>query len=230
MHLNADFARRAAVHAATLDWVASPMAGVHRRMLDRVGGEVARATSIVRYAPGSHFSPHIHDGGEEFLVLEGVFQDEHGDYPAGTYIRNPPTSRHTPGSGPGCTILVKLWQFDPADRTQIAIDTKAGRFGPAEHRTGVQILPLFRDAAEDVRLERWAPNATVALDMPGGIEVLVLDGSFAESGESFTQMSWLRLPAETALSAVVGAEGCLVWVKTGHLAGIDAALARLPAA
>ncbi|MEI7709984.1 MAG: cupin domain-containing protein [Rhodospirillales bacterium] len=230
MQLNADFDRRAAVHAATLDWVASPMAGVHRRMLDRVGGEVARATSIVRYAPGSHFSPHIHEGGEEFLVLEGVFQDEHGDYPAGTYIRNPPTSRHTPGSASGCTILVKLWQFDPADRTQIAIDTKTGRFSPAEDRAGVQVLPLFRDAIENVRLERWAPNATVAFGTPGGLEVLVLDGGFAESGESFSQMSWLRLPAEAALSAEVGSEGCLVWVKTGHLAGIDASLARLPAA
>jgi hypothetical protein len=61
-------------------------------MLDRIGDEVARATSIVRYAPASHFSPHVHDGGEEFLVLEGTFQDEHGDYPVGSYVRNPPTS------------------------------------------------------------------------------------------------------------------------------------------
>ncbi|GAL13613.1 hypothetical protein JCM19233_4618 [Vibrio astriarenae] len=51
--------------------------------LDRVGGEVARATSIVRYKPNSAFSPHTHDGGEEFFVLEGVFSDEHGDYPQG---------------------------------------------------------------------------------------------------------------------------------------------------
>jgi anti-sigma factor ChrR (cupin superfamily) len=83
------------------------MPGVHRRMLDRIGGEVARATSIVRYAPASHFSPHIHDGGEEFLVLEGTFQDEHGGYPVGSYVRNPPTSSHTPGSSVGCTIFVK---------------------------------------------------------------------------------------------------------------------------
>ena len=98
MELNADFSQRAVVHAARLPWVASPMAGVERRMLDRIGAEVARATSIVRYAPQSRFSPHVHGGGEEFLVLDGVFQDEHGDYPAGSYVRNPPTSRHTPGS------------------------------------------------------------------------------------------------------------------------------------
>jgi hypothetical protein len=99
MELNADFSRRVAVHAARLPWVASPMAGVERRMLDRIGNEIARATSIVRYAPGSHFSPHTHGGGEEFFVLQGIFRDEQGEYPAGTYVRNPPTSRHTPGSG-----------------------------------------------------------------------------------------------------------------------------------
>ena len=123
MNLNADFTKRAVVHAATLDWKASPMPGVERRMLDRIGDEVARATSIVRYAPESQFSPHVHGGGEEFLVLEGVFQDEHGDFPAGTYVRNPPQSSHTPGSKPGCTMFVKLWQFDLADRTHVRLDT-----------------------------------------------------------------------------------------------------------
>ena len=120
MNLNAEFGARAAVHAARLDWTPSPIPGVDRRMLDRLGDEVARATSIVRYAPHSHFSPHTHGGGEEFLVLDGIFQDEHGDYPAGTYVRNPPTTSHTPGSEPGCTLFVKLWQFDPDDRTPAA--------------------------------------------------------------------------------------------------------------
>src|SRR4249920_1637731 len=111
MELNADFSRRAVIHAASLAWTPSPIAGVERRMLDRIGEEVARATSIVRYAPQSRFSRHTHEGGEEFLVLEGVFQDEHGDFPAGCYVRNPPTSSHTPGSLPGTTIFVKLRQF-----------------------------------------------------------------------------------------------------------------------
>ena len=105
MDLNSDFAARAAVHAAWLPWLPSPIPGVDRRMLDRIGDEVARATSIVRYAPHSRFSSHTHGGGEEFLVLDGVFQDERGDYPAGTYVRNPPTSSHTPGTEPGCTNL-----------------------------------------------------------------------------------------------------------------------------
>src|ERR1700745_2982788 len=111
MNLNSDFNARAAVHSARLDWTPSPIPGVDRRMLDRIGEGLARATSIVRYAPLSHFSPHTHGGGEEFLVLDGVFQDEHGDYPPGTYVRNPPTSRHTPGSAPGRVLFVKLWQL-----------------------------------------------------------------------------------------------------------------------
>ncbi|MEM9127911.1 MAG: cupin domain-containing protein, partial [Pseudomonadota bacterium] len=118
MELNADFSSRVAVLSEQLEWQASPMQGVDRRMLDRIGGEVARATTIVRYAPGSKFSAHTHTGGEEFIVLDGVFQDEHGDFPAGTYVSNPPTTSHTPGSEPGCIIFVKLWQFDMDDRTQ----------------------------------------------------------------------------------------------------------------
>jgi hypothetical protein len=170
-------------------------------MLDRIGDEVARATSIVRYAPHSRFSSHTHGGGEEFLVLDGVFQDEHGDYPAGTYVRNPPTSSHTPGSEPGCTIFVKLWQFDPSDRTPVRIDTSA----------------LSLSSAPDVP-ERWAPDISIAVPIPSGIELLFLDGSFAEGGEEFTPLSWLRLPAGAMLQATAGRDGCKLWVKSGHVA------------
>ncbi len=222
MELNADFGARAAVHAARLDWTPSPVPGVDRRMLDRVGDEVARATSIVRYAPRSRFSPHTHGGGEEFLVLEGVFEDEHGGFPAGSYVRNPPTTRHTPGSDPGCTIFVKLWQFDPHDRTELRLDTGALPFAPGA-RPGLEVMPLFEDARERVRLERWAPGAVLQAAVPGGIEVLVLDGGFAEGGEAFERHSWLRLPAGAVLQAVAGQEGCRAWVKTGHLASV-----RLP--
>ena len=219
MLLNDDFTRRAVVHAAALDWTPSPMAGVHRRMLDRIGAEVARATSIVRYAPGSHFSAHTHDGGEEFLVLQGVFSDEHGDYPAGYYVRNPPTSRHVPGSGPGCVIFVKLWQFDPADRTQVRIDTRARDVEPDPDRPGVGVMALFRDAREDVRLERWAAGSDIVQTCPGGMEILVLDGGFTQDNEDFVHHSWLRLPAGAELRATAGPAGALVWIKTGHLAG-----------
>ena len=218
MQLHSDFTQRAAVHAAKLPWVSSPIAGVERRMLDRVGDEVARATTIVRYAPDSLFSPHVHSGGEEFLVLDGVFQDEHGDFPAGSYIRNPPQSRHTPGSKPGCTIFVKLWQFDPADRTHVRLDTGKMSYVRTVQRPDVEIMPLFADNSEEVRLERWQAAALVTLDLPGGGEFLVLEGGFHEGDEAFEPQSWLRLPAKSRLQARSGASGCLVWVKTGHLA------------
>ncbi len=228
MEINADFSRRVAIHAARLAWVPSPMAGVERRMLDRIGDEVARATSIVRYAPGSHFAPHTHGGGEEFLVLQGVFQDEHGDYPAGSYVRNPPTSRHTPGSAPGCVLFVKLWQFDLADRKEVRIDTAAMPYEAAPDRPGVELIPLFRDDRENVRLERWAAGAAVRLSLPGGAEVLVLDGAFDESGERFGPLSWLRLPAGSMLRAAGGPDGCRVWIKSGHLLTIQGATLRDP--
>jgi anti-sigma factor ChrR (cupin superfamily) len=213
------------VHAAQLAWTPSPIAGVDRRMLDRIGDEVARATSIVRYAPESRFSAHTHGGGEEFIVLDGVFQDEHGDYPAGSYIRNPPTSRHTPGSALGCVLFVKLWQFDLADRTPVRIDPGSVGWTIASGRPGVEFLPLFRDRSEDVRLERWAPDAEVDLALPGGAELLVLHGSFDEGGECFEPQSWLRLPCGDALHATAGSKGCEVWVKTGHLRHIYGASA-----
>lgn len=217
MELNADFSQRAVVHAARLAWMPSPIAGVDRRMLDRIGEEVARATSIVRYAPGSRFSSHTHGGGEEFLVLEGVFQDEHGDFPTGSYVRNPPTSSHTPGSVLGCSIFVKLWQFDPDDRTQVRIDVNKMPFLPEPERPGVDLKPLFQDRRENVRLERWMPDTQVELAVPGGIELLVLDGGFSENGESFEAQSWLRLPRGARLRVRAAASGCRLWIKTGHL-------------
>ena len=226
MNLNDDFTRRAAVHAATLPWQPSPTAGVDRRMLDRIGGEVARATTIVRYAPNSLFPAHTHGGGEEFLVLDGVFQDEHGDFPAGSYVRNPPTSSHTPGSAPGCTIFVKLWQFDPDDRHEVRLDTTAVPFAPADGRDGVEVARLPRDGREEVRLERWAAGSEVALPVPGGLELLVLEGAFTHEGETFRAQSWLRLPAGDHLAAITGPDGCRVWCKAGHLAGTVAGPGR----
>ncbi|MEO0972842.1 MAG: cupin domain-containing protein [Pseudomonadota bacterium] len=217
MELNADFTQRVLLHADELPWQPSPMAGVERRMLDRLGDEVARATTIVRYAPGSRFSAHTHGGGEEFIVLDGVFQDEHGDFPAGAYVRNPPTSRHTPGSAPGCVIFVKLWQFAPDDRTPVMVDMNKMGAVDARDRAGVSVTPLFEDDRESVRVERWDARQHVSLALPGGGEFLVLDGAFTESSDALTKHSWLRLPPGARLDAVAGEGGARVWVKSGHL-------------
>lgn len=217
MNLNADFSKRVVVHGASVPWQSSPMPGVDRRMLDRLGNEVARATSIVRYAPGSVFPAHGHTGGEEFLVLEGVFQDEHGDFPAGSYVRNPPESRHTPRSNEGCIIFVKLWQFDLADRTPVVIGTHAFSFTADSARPNVEVLPLFQDEHEQVTLEHWAAESAVTYDVPNGMEVLVLDGSFTEGDDVFETQSWLRLPKQSAGEFKVGPKGARVWVKRNDL-------------
>ncbi|SHG84827.1 cupin domain-containing protein [Cognatishimia maritima] len=214
MELNSDFSKRVVVHAAQLDWQASPMKGVDRRMLDRIGAEVARATTIVRYAPGSHFSAHTHTGGEEFIVLDGVFQDEHGDFPVGTYVRNPPTSQHTPRSDDGCTIFVKLWQFDLEDRTQFR---KSMADELAHPVSGVATATLHSDDRETVTYHQLEAGAELTSDAAGGIEVLVLGGSVSESGDQLETDSWLRLPEGEPLNAVAGAEGAKLWMKTGHL-------------
>lgn len=215
MELNADFNERAVVHSDQEPWVPSPIKGVDRRMLDRIGDEVARATTIVRYAPGSAFSAHTHAGGEEFLVLDGVFQDEHGDFPVGTYVRNPPTSSHTPRSAPGATIFVKLWQFDMEDRYQVTLDTLAQ--APQLVRDGVAEIPLFEDARERVRIELWDADATMTDACHNGFEALVIEGSFIEGGEIFGVNSWLRLPPNKPLEATAGSDGARLWIKTGHL-------------
>lgn len=214
MNLNDDFDRRVLIHSDALDWQPSPMPGVDRRMLDRIGGEVARATTIVRYAPESRFPAHTHTGGEEYLVLDGVFQDEHGDFPTGTYVRNPPASSHTPGSAPGCTIFVKLWQFDIDDRTQLSVTMGENL---TETAPGRRVQTLHAAARETVTYEDWAPGATVALDAPDGAEILVLGGTASEGGETLDRRSWLRLPPGTVTTAQAGPGGAKLWIKTGHL-------------
>jgi anti-sigma factor ChrR (cupin superfamily) len=214
MELNADFTQPFLIKTEDAPWIASPMPGVDRRMLDRIGDEIARATSIVRYAAGSHFSAHTHTGGEEFIVLDGVFQDEHGDYPAGTYVRNPPTTQHTPRSNQGCTILVKLWQFDLADRIQFSMnmDDAAENIG-----AGLHMAQLHKDARETVRYIRADAGATIALDEAGGTELFVLDGSATQGDTDLPNAAWLRLPDGQPLSLIAGPTGARVWIKTGHL-------------
>ena len=214
MELNADFSKAVVIHTRDMDWTPSPMAGVDRRMLDRIGGEVARATSIVRYAPGSKFSAHTHTGGEEFIVLEGTFQDEHGDYPAGTYVRNPPTTSHTPGSEEGCTIFVKLWQFDMADRTQFRKDMQAELEETAQP---IATARLHRDARESVTFSRLQPETDWHVSDAGGIEGLVISGELAIGDDRLASGGWFRLPDGAKLEARSGPSGAMVWMKTGHL-------------
>jgi anti-sigma factor ChrR (cupin superfamily) len=193
-----------------------PMAGVQRRMLERDGEEVARATSIVRYAPGSYFSAHTHGGGEEFLVLEGVFSDEHGDFSPGTYVRNPVGSSHTPHSKDGATILVKLWQMDPKDQTQVTLDTHQAHWSPGLV-DGLTVLPLHAYGTEQVALVKWAPGTQFQTHRHwGGEEIFVIEGTFADEHGVYPKGTWLRSP-HGSVHTPFSEAGCLIYVKTGHL-------------
>ena len=198
------------------DWIASPAPGVERRLLDRVGGEVALATSIVRYAPGASFDTHVHDLGEEFFVLDGCFVDEHGAYEAGTYVRNPPGSRHAPSAPDGCTIFVKLRHFHPDDGQRVVVDTRRAVFRPGLV-DGLEVLPLHEHDGVSTALVRWAPGTRFKPHHHwGGEEILVLEGTFCDEHGSYPAGTWMRSP-HLSQHWPFTEEGCLILVKVGHL-------------
>lgn len=217
--LHADLTAPATVDTRRLAWVPSPLAGVERRMIERDGGEVARATSLVRYAPGSRFEAHTHGGGEEYLVLDGVFSDENGDYGAGTYVRNPPGSSHAPFTREGCTIFVKLRQMPDHEQETIHRDAFAH---PAPASGEAVRHGLFAAPHETVAVEALGPGGSLpAGSLPagrGGEEILVLEGVLTHGGVDHPAGTWLRRPAgsEGRLSS---RQGCRYWVKRGHLPG-----------
>ena len=218
MRVNADFSARVVIATNEMPWVPSPQQGVDRRMLDRIGDEVARATSLVRYAPASVFEPHIHALGEEFLVLDGIFSDEHGDYPAATYVRNPPGSHHSPRTGPGCIILVKLRQMEPTERERIVIDTAKAAWEPGDVE-GHARLDLYtnRENGEHVTIERLGAGASLpTTDCRGGEEIFVLSGSLADEHGEYPSGTWIRNPADYRRS-LHSASGATYWAKRGHL-------------
>ncbi len=216
MKLNADLQERVVVFTEDLPWRDSPMAGVQRRMLERDGEEVARATSLVRYAPSSYFSAHTHGGGEEFLVLDGIFSDEQGDYEPGTYVRNPVNSRHTPHSKDGCTILVKLRQMEPQDQQRVVISTTQVKWLPGEV-PGLQVMPLHRYQTEQVALMKLAAGITLpSNEHNGGEEIFVLEGVLKDEQGIYPKGTWLRNPPGY-VHTLSSDEDCLIYRKIGHL-------------
>jgi len=185
-------------------------------MLERDGDEIAKATSIVRYAPGSSFSSHCHDLGEEFLVLDGVFEDENGQYPVGTYVKNPPGSVHTPFTRFGCTLFVKLRYMAANDNEHGVIDTRSAQWYPGMV-PGLSVLPLSEYGTSHTALVRWAPQTYFNPHRHfGGEEIYVIEGVFEDEHGRYPQGSWLRSPHMSAHKPF-SVEGCTILVKTGHL-------------
>jgi anti-sigma factor ChrR (cupin superfamily) len=217
MQIRADFSRKEVVRPGDVQWVASPQKGVDRLMLDRIGDEIARATSLVRFEPGSFFPHHVHGGGEEIFVVEGMIEDEHGRYPQRTYLRDPIGSSHSPFTKDGCVLFVKLWQFQPQDVTRVVIETQQGGWMRAG-RDGIAVLPLHDFAGESTYLIRLAPGMELERNThPAGEEILVLDGLFSDEFGDYPAGTWIRDPAGSQHTPY-SKPGCTLFVKAGHLA------------
>ena len=216
MKLNADHAQRCVVDSTQLDWQASPSPLVQRRLLERDGDEVARATSVVRYLPGAMFERHVHTGGEEILVLDGLFCDENGAYGPGTYLHNPPGSSHAPFSPQGCTLLVKLRHLSAHDTEAVVIDSRQAEWFPGMV-PGLSVMPLHSFEGQHTALVRWAPGTFFSPHRHfGGEEIFVVEGVFEDEHGRYPQGSWLRSP-HLSQHQPFSREGCLIFVKTGHL-------------
>lgn len=215
MNLHSDYSARVVLNHNDLPWMASPEAGVKRRLLDRCGDEVARATSVVRYEPGAVFPQHSHARGEEIFVLEGTFSDETGDYRAGTYIMNPPGSHHTPFSKEGCTLFVKLQHLGSDQVHQEVVDTNTEPWLQGMV-PGLNVMPLMRQGSGST-LVRWAPQTYFNAHRHfGGEEIFVIKGVFEDEHGRYSEGSWIRSP-HMSLHKPFSREGCTIFVKTGHL-------------
>lgn len=223
--INGDLTVKVAVDINPMEWTPSPSGTVWRKRVHLVGPpESGQVTTIVRYEPGATFPVHDHPGGEEILVLDGVFSDEHGNWPKGTYLLNPEGFRHAPFSRDGCVIFVKLRQFPGTERNHVAIPT-AGLPWSTTARSGVEVKALYeQDGFTDtMRLERWTKNNSLeTVDYPDGAEILVIEGRFEDEAGAYGAGSWFRFPAGSQHTPQTNDE-CTLYIKEGGFTYLDAA-------
>uniref|UniRef100_A0A7S4JRH3 ChrR-like cupin domain-containing protein n=1 Tax=Odontella aurita TaxID=265563 RepID=A0A7S4JRH3_9STRA len=235
IELRSDKTRAELVRTGEIDWIATSQAGgVSRKMIERLGTEkVARATTIVRFAPNQSFPRHSHDGGEEFLVLDGVWRDDYGSFGKYSYIRNYIGSGHTPTIGEeGCVILVKLRQMshlskgEPEHRNWVGLtpDRVCDEGRTMDEEGVVKKLSLFSSPLESTSVQVWPKESSLVIKVPKhGAELFVVDGSFTSQllGDH-DERSWCRIPNDGEevrdFHVRTLGEDVYVWVKEGHLA------------
>ncbi len=214
--INSDFSKRVVIETESIDWELSEADGVLRKRLERINADPEPVTTIVQYQAGSSFRPHKHIYGEEILVLEGVFSDNHGNYAAGSYLRNPPGSSHAPYSTDGCTIFVKLQQFQKDDLNQLYTQTRKQTWLPGLV-PGLTVMPLHEYKHEHVALVKWEPNTIFQTHSHiGGEEIFVIEGTFQDEFGSYPKGTWIRSP-QNSVHTPFTKDGCTILVKTGHL-------------
>ena len=214
--LNADRSQRVVMETQKMEWEASEAEGVLRRRLERIHAEPEPVTTVVKYLPDSSFPAHKHINGEEIYVLEGTFADNNGNYPAGSYLRNPPGTSHAPSTSEGCTIFVKLQQFQANDRCHVNIQTHQQPWFPGLV-PGLSVMPLYEFNNEQIALVKWEANTVFQPHTHiGGEEIFVLEGTFEDEFGKYPQGTWLRNPPNSIHTPFTN-EGCIIFVKTGHL-------------
>jgi anti-sigma factor ChrR (cupin superfamily) len=214
-NFNLDFSKTVVINSDQQVWQNSPAKGVKRIPLEREAAESGHVTSIVQYAAGSEFSSHRHPQGEEIYVIEGIFSDENGDYPAGSYLRNPAGSSHAPFSKQGCTLLVKLNQFKDGDSQQLALNTSEQPW--LQGQGGLTVKPLHEYQGCSTALVRWPAGARFAPHKHfGGEEILVQTGEFKDEHGSYPKGTWIRSPHLSEHFPFVDEE-TVILVKVGHL-------------
>lgn len=210
-----DFSKPACLRPEDQEWITSPADGVSRVHLERVAEESGHTTSFVKFGPGSYFPRHTHPQGEEIFVLEGVFSDEAGDYPAGTYIRNPPGSSHKPFTKEGCRLFVKLEQFQNNDVEHVVIRPEEQQW-----RQGIgdlKVLSLHTFKTESTALVAWPDNEVFQPHSHfGGEEIVVISGKFIDEHGEYPAGSWIRSPHMSQHFPRVEEE-TLIYVKVGYL-------------
>ncbi len=217
-NINSDLSKYARMDTSSMDWESSPSGSVWRKPLYREGGESGPVTSIVRYDAGGKFPVHSHPQGEEILVLSGVFSDEHGDYPAGTYLLNPSGTQHAPHSDTGCTLLVRLRQYDGADRKHLKLDTTTQQWLPGLV-PGLSVKPLYsqENYHESMALVKWEPGTYFNHHAHcGGEEILVLEGTFEDEHGQYPAGAWSRGP-HMSKHKPFSTQGCVIYVRVGGL-------------
>jgi anti-sigma factor ChrR (cupin superfamily) len=224
--INGNLSLRAAADTTQMDWAASPSGSVWRKRVHLVGPpESGQVTSVVRYEPNSTFRQHDHPEGEEILVLRGVFSDEYGDWPKGTFLLNPEGFRHAPFSKGGCVLFVKLRQFPGRDRNHVAVDTNKLDWEPTSV-TGVVQKTLYqqRGFSDVMHLERWTPRADLGhAAYAQGAEMFVLEGEFSDETGAYAAGHWLRFPSGSK-HRPSSATGCTLYIKTSGLAYLRSAI------
>ena len=223
--LNADMSKQVIVRASQNEWQTSPSSTVRRKRFHLVGEpESGQVTSLVEYLPGATFHRHEHPDGEEILVLEGVFSDEAGDWPAGSWLLNPEGFAHAPFSEKGCLLFVKLRQYPGAAHLKLDWPTLPNQSKPTATKPvtvselliqGDESISIVSFGYDEVASDEEQVTREYTRQYESGVEGFVLEGEVEMNGNPLVQHDWFRLPAGASLT--LASNQCRLYLKANNV-------------